>query len=188
MAVACPLIGVAQRGGTADVPQRDVTIVFTDIVGSTRILADLGEDGYLAALRRHNDVVRRAAAEHGGTLAKFLGDGWMVAFPEPAAALGFAVDCQRELASTRRTHPREAVRVRIGIHTGSPASDGDDLIGRDVVVASRLVEEAEGDEIVASAPVRQALPGSRFAGGRITDLPDLGPEVVYRVLHEEVEA
>lgn len=171
-----------------EVDQRDVTIVFTDIVGSTRMLADVGEASYLTALRRHNAIVRRAAAEHGGTLAKFLGDGWMVAFPEPRAAFGFAVDCQRALALARRAHPLEAVRVRIGIHTGTPVADRDDLIGRDVVVASRLVEEAEGDEIVASAPVRDALPQGGFAEGRIAHLRGLGPEVVYRIAHEGTEA
>lgn len=179
MGAACP---------ATDVVQRHITIAFTDIVGSTSLLAELGEAGYLSALRHHNAIVRRAAADHDGTLAKFLGDGWMIAFPGPADAVGFAVDCQRALARAGHTRPMEAVRVRIGIHTGTALEDEDELIGRDVVLADRLTRRADGGEIVASSPVRDALPGGRFTQGRIADLDGLGPEVVYRVLDEEAEA
>lgn len=178
MRAACP---------ATDMTQRDVTIVFTDIVDSTRLLTDLGENGYLAALRRHNDIIRRTALGHGGTLTKFLGDGWMIAFPEPPAAAAFAVDCQGALRCARRAHPRDAVRVRIAIHSGSALEEGGDLIGRDVVVASRLVEAAREDEIVASAPVRDALPRAAFGEERITDLRGLGPQVVYRLVREQAD-
>lgn len=166
----------------APVIHRDVTLVFTDIAGSTSLLAELGEERYLRMLRRHNATIRSTTRHHGGSPVKFLGDGWMLAFPGPEGAVECAVACQRGLEATGDDDPEGAVRVRIGVHTGAALEDGDELIGRDVILASRLVREAAPGEIVASDAVRGALQGDpRFGDPRLMALRGLGLHRVFRV-------
>lgn len=156
------------------------TFLFTDIVGSTQMLTMLGEETWLRALRRHNAVVRDAVRRHGGTALKFLGDGWMAVFGSPRDAVDAAVAVQRELAGPAPN----GFRVRIGVHMGTALAEDDDVVGKDVVLASRITHEAGPAEIVVSADVVDVLgddPGrwDRFDGGRIAHLKGLGPHLVF---------
>jgi len=161
------------------VPLRQhTTFLFTDIVGSTQMLTMLGEETWLQALREHNDVVQAAVDTHGGNTLKFLGDGWMVTFASPRDALEAAVAIQRAIAEEPSPY---GFRVRIGVHSGSAFAENGDYIGKDVVLASRITQEAGPDEIVASADVVDTLLDyeDRFDGGRIAHLRGLGPHLVF---------
>ncbi len=154
------------------------TFLFTDIVGSTDILTGLGEETWLQALREHNDIVQAAVDTHGGTTLKFLGDGWMVTFSCPRDALEAAVAIQRALAQEPSPY---GFRVRIGVHSGSVLAENGDYIGKDVVLASRITQEAGANEIVASADVVDVLHDyeERFDGGRLAHLRGLGPHLIF---------
>jgi class 3 adenylate cyclase len=156
---------------------RPLTFVFTDIVGSTEKLTTVGEKVWLRALSEHNYVVQDVVDAYGGNAHKFLGDGWMVTFASPRDAVDSAVAIQRGLARD------PLFRVRIGVHMGTAIATGDDFVGKDVVLASRITREAGPGEIVASADVLDVIgdDGDRFDGGRIVHLKGLGPHLVFGV-------
>lgn len=120
-----------------------VTFLFTDLVGSTALIDRLGDDAADSVRRDHFDVLRKAVDDAGGEEVKNLGDGLMVSFTSPVAALSCAVAMQRALAGGGQ-------RIRIGVHAGEPAQEGDDYFGTPVVVAKRLCDRAEGGQILAS--------------------------------------
>ena len=159
-----------------------VTLMFTDIVGSTERLCAWGEERWLDALHTHNALVREAVRVHAGAEVKFLGDGWMVAFADPLDALGCAAEIRRALGA-RTT---DAFTVRIGIHTGHAVKEGADFLGRDVIVASRLVRAARPGEILVSSVVRLAAGARecayRFGTGRPLELKGLGPHLGFSVI------
>lgn len=161
-------------------PARPMTFLFTDIVGSTEMLTMLGERIWLQELHEHNAVVVEAVEARGGRTLKFLGDGWMVTFASPTEALGAATAIQRALAAEPSP---QGFRLRIGVHSGNAIAAGDDFVGKDVVLASRITQEAGPGEILASADVVDTLghTDDRFDGGRIAHLKGLGPHLVFGV-------
>jgi class 3 adenylate cyclase len=94
-------------------PTGTVTFLFTDVEGSTRLLHDLGPEAYAAALAEHRRRLREAFARRGGVEVDTQGDAFFYAFPTAPGALQGAREAQEALAST-------PIRVRIGIHTGTP--------------------------------------------------------------------
>ncbi|HMC80223.1 MAG TPA: BTAD domain-containing putative transcriptional regulator, partial [Acidimicrobiia bacterium] len=151
-------------------PAGVVTFLFTDLVGSTELLQQLGDDTADELRRRHFRLLREAVSARGGNEVKSLGDGLMVAFASPLAAVGCAVAVQQAVERDNRRHSG-ALAVRVGLHAGEPLSEDDDYFGTPVVVAKRLCDRAEGGQILASALVR-ALVGSRGAH-TFCDLGDL---------------
>src|SRR5947199_10711530 len=121
-------------------PSGTVTLMFTDIEGSTRLLRELGETGYAAALAEHRSLLRKAFADHDGVEVDTQGDAFFVAFPTAAGALAAASDCQRSLADG-------AIRVRIGIHTGAPHLTAEGHIGADVHKAARIAAAGHGGQL-----------------------------------------
>lgn len=130
-----------------------VTIVCTDIVGSTRYADTLGDQRWRGVLLAHNALVREQLAKHGGTEVKTSGDGFLVSFPSSRSAVQFAVGVQDALADYRSGHPDTPLEVRIGVHAGEVERDGDDLVGRNVTIACRLCDVAAPGEVLASAVV-----------------------------------
>jgi class 3 adenylate cyclase/DNA-binding CsgD family transcriptional regulator len=137
-----------------------VTLLFTDLVGSTELLTRLGDEAYERVRRAHFRLLRDAVVTHGGHEVKNLGDGLMVTFPSALEALACAVAMQRAAARHNRALPDEPLGVRIGLHVGEPIVDEDDYFGTAVVVAKRLCDQAVGGQIIASALVRE-LAGTR---------------------------
>lgn len=146
-------------------PNGTVTILFTDIEGSTRLTELLGDNGWMALLQRHNAVVRDQAAAHTGYEVKAQGDGFMLAFSSAGNALRCAAGIQRELEDLRTDEG--PLRVRIGLHTGDAIHREDDFFGKTVVIAARIAATARGSEILASSLVRDLVENShefRFDG------------------------
>lgn len=139
-----------------------VTILFTDIEGSTALNEELGDRKWVGLLARHDKVIRGKVDAHGGHVVKNQGDGFMVAFAGADEAVDCAVDIQRAMSGngSRRADPR--ISVRIGIHKGDAVHRDGDLFGRNVSYAARVAEHALGGEILISQAVLEGgSPGIR---------------------------
>jgi class 3 adenylate cyclase len=143
----------------------NVVVVFSDIEGSTERNEALGDREWVKLLQRHEHLVRSSVDEHRGHVVKNQGDGFMLAFADPDAALRCCVDVQRELAG----HPErwQNIKVRMGIHMGSSVRRGDDLFGLNVAMAARIAGHADGGEILISDVVRESI--SLADGITVTD-------------------
>jgi len=130
-----------------------VTVLFTDLVGSTELASRLGHDTYEVLRREHFASLRTAAATHGGAEVKSTGDGLMFWFSSPADAVGCAVAMQQatDVQARSRTLP---LRVRIGMSIGEVSREDGDLYGASVVEASRLCTAASGGQILVAEVVR----------------------------------
>ncbi len=135
-------------------PDGTVTILFTDIEGSTELNERLGDQRWMELLRVHNAVVRDQIAAHGGFEVKSQGDGCMVAFGSARRALQCAIALQRAFAEHNRV-AGEPVQVRIGLHTGEAIHEAGDFYGRHVNLASRIADQAEGGEILISSLLKE---------------------------------
>ncbi|MBA3764505.1 MAG: AAA family ATPase, partial [Actinobacteria bacterium] len=148
-----------------------VTVLFTDIVGSTELLELLGDDEYEAVRREHFATLRDVIGEAGGIEVKSLGDGVMAVFPSAVNAIGCAVTLQRAVARRNRSAAARAFSIRVGLHAGEPSWEDNDYYGTPVVVAKRLCDAGGPDEIIGSRLVAD-LVGSR-GGFEFVDLGTL---------------
>lgn len=145
--------------GSADssLPRGVVALLFTDLVDSTRMLQQLGDERFEAVRQRHFQLCRDAFDRFSGHEVKNLGDGFMVAFESPTSAVRAALAVQGAVGDHNRAHPDETLAIRIGLHVGEPLIDEDDYFGTPVVVASRLCGTAGAHEIrVTEAVTRLA--------------------------------
>ena len=157
-------------------PDGTVTLMFSDIEGSTAINERLGDARWIELLREHNAVVREQVSAHGGFEVKSQGDGFMIAFPSARQALECATGIQRAITVRNGAHPEQPLRIRIGLHTGEAIREGDDFFGRDVNLAARVAAQARGGEVLVSALLKDLTKGAgefRFDGGRETELKGL---------------
>jgi class 3 adenylate cyclase len=133
-------------------PDGTVTIMFTDIEDSTPLNEELGDAAFVRLLSSHARVVEKQVARHHGHVVKNQGDGFMMVFGSPSAAVGAAKAIQSESAATaRRRHV--PVRVRVGIHEGTAIAKGGDYFGRAVAIAARVAAHAEGGQVLVTTPV-----------------------------------
>ncbi len=135
-------------------PAGFVTMMMTDIEGSTALVHRLG-DGYGPLIDGVRVLLRDIAARAGGVVVETRADEFFAVFEQPGAALDAAVVIQRDLRS--RSWPDGlAVRVRIGIHSGEPTVSDANYIGMDVHTAARVCAAAHGGQIVVTSATRQA--------------------------------
>ena len=130
-------------------------IMFTDMVGSTRITEELGDVMAVELLRAHDGIIRRSLERHGGAWVKHLGDGVMASFEDVPSSVDCAVDIQSQFASYRKT-ANIPISVRIGIHAGEPVQESDDLFGSAVQMAARICHSAKADTVLVSSEVTNA--------------------------------
>ncbi len=142
-------------------PRGTVTVLFTDIVGSTELMQRLGDDRYDVLRRGHMELLREQVAAHRGDEVKSEGDALMAVFMSAVDATGCAVAMQQTI---HREHEQfddsEQLPLRVGLDVGEPIRDGHDYHGTPVVIASRLSNAADGGQILVSQLV-QRLVGSR---------------------------
>jgi class 3 adenylate cyclase len=152
-------------------PDGKVVVMFSDIEESTALNERIGDRAWVKLIGSHDRMVRRLVGRHDGHVVKSQGDGFMVAFADPVAAVSCAVAMQRELDRDAKRMRHNSIRVRIGIHMGKSVRRGDDLFGRNVAMAARVAGQADGGEILVSEPVRTAV-GDRqaFDEGRDAEL------------------
>jgi class 3 adenylate cyclase len=142
-----------------------VTVMFTDVVGSTDLTNRLGDEAARRILEDHKAVVRECVAEHGGREIDSIGDGFMMAFGSPRRAVSCAVAIQRSLREHRRQDRYEEVRVRIGLNVGEVLERDGHPFGAAINAARRVVDYAKGSEILVAEPVKQlvgTIPGVSF--------------------------
>jgi len=158
-----------------DLPAGTVTFLFTDVEGSTRLLHDLGAERYADALGEHRRALRRAFASHSGVEVDTQGDAFFVAFPTARGALRAAAEAIEQLANG-------PIRVRIGIHTGTPHLTDEGYVGTDVHRAARIAAAGHGGQILVSAATAALLdegPLCDLGEHRLKDLS--APERIYQL-------
>jgi class 3 adenylate cyclase len=133
-------------------------VLFTDIEGSTEIVDRLGDEDARAIFREHDELIRGAAADHGGLEVDNDGDAFMLAFSSARRAVHCSVAIQRGLAG--RPADASPLRVRIGLNTGDVIAEEDRYFGRAVFVASRVASQAGGGEILVSELTKSLVDGS----------------------------
>lgn len=135
-----------------------LTVLFTDVVGSTSFFERNGDTAGLVMIHRHDETAKRAIAQHGGKVLKMIGDSAMAEFSEPAAAVRAAVEIERQFAQLNASLPEEQrVQVRIGIHTGIGFHKANDVFGDVVNVASRIVRRTAPAQILISRSMYEAV-------------------------------
>jgi class 3 adenylate cyclase len=128
------------------------TLIFTDMVDSTAHITRFGDAAGIEILREHDQLVKDVLLEYGGRVVNHTGDGFLLVFDLPAPAVRFAITLQRRLAA--RPRGARPLRVRVGIHTGEPVAEGDQLFGAAVNLAARLCDHARPDGILVSHVVK----------------------------------
>lgn len=150
-----------------------VTVAFTDLEGFTSYTSTHGDDAAIALLTTHQRAVGPIVRSRGGRVVKRLGDGLMLSFPEPEAAVLAAL----ELLGTAPA----PLRLRAGVHVGDAVVTHDDVVGHIVNVAARVTEQAGGGMVLVTCEVEEAvgdLPGVRFGKprrSRLRGVPDRVP-------------
>ena len=150
-------------------PEGTVTLLVTDIEGSTTMTEELGDIRWMRVLNKHNEAVRGCVRDHGGIELKNQGDGFLLAFPSARKALLCAVSLQKQF------HEDE-LPVRMGLHTGEVIRDGDDLYGRNVILSTRICDQARAEEILVSSLTKELTDSSGdlvFSGNREVELKGL---------------
>jgi class 3 adenylate cyclase len=161
-------------------PSGVVTLLFTDIEGSTRLLHQLGEE-YGAALAEHRRIVRAACAAHDGVEVDTQGDAFFVAFAHATDAVAAAAETQRALAEG-------PVRVRMGVHTGEPRLTDEGYVGLDVHKGARIAAVGHGGQVLLSHATRALVeaPARDLGPHRLKDLSV--PERLYQLEIEGLES
>lgn len=151
-----------------ELPEGTVTVLFTDVEGSTDLATRRGDEAAQEILRAQRELVRQQVERHSGHEVKSLGDGFMVAFASARRAVACAVGIQRALEEhNRRQTPEQQVRVRIGLNTGEVIQEEADLFGEAVNAAARIAAKAKGGQILVSETVRGVM--GRVKGVELVD-------------------
>lgn len=157
-------------------PSSSATIVFTDLEGFTRFTASEGDDVAAALIADHQRLMGPIVRSRGGRIVKRMGDGLMLTFPAPEAAVLAAVELVAAIT--------EPLPLRAGLHLGEAVVTHGDVLGHVVNVAARITEEARGGMVLASVDVRDAvvpLPGVQFGRARRTRLKGVEPMSLVRI-------
>jgi class 3 adenylate cyclase len=155
-----------------DLPSDNVTFLFTDIEGSTKLLHELGAESYAEALAEHRRVVRQACAAQGGVEVDTQGDAFFFAFRSAPSAAAAAQAITNALAPGR-------IHLRMGLHTGTPFLTDEGYVGEDVHFAARVGSSGHGGQILLSRTTRELLDSetvlSDLGEHRLKDIPEAVP-------------
>jgi adenylate cyclase len=139
-----------------------ITVLFTDIAGSTAMTQALGDAGAQKVVRAHNRVVRDALTDHAGKEIKHTGDGIMASFAKTTDGVAAAIQMQRQTLEHNQQNPDLPLGLKIGLNAGEPISEDNDLFGSTVQMSARIVDKAQRDEIFVSEIVRGICEGKGY--------------------------
>jgi predicted ATPase/class 3 adenylate cyclase len=163
-------------------PTGTVTLLFTDIEGSTRLLERLGPERYRESLELHRRLLRETFERHGGYEVDYEGDAFFVAFASAADAAAAAAESQEALAVADWPEG-QPIRVRMGIHAGEPLAASPKYVGLDVHKAARIMSVGHGGQVLVSATAKSLLDDGfevvSLGEHRLKDLAQ--PEPLYQL-------
>ena len=192
-----PLAGsVTSAASVAPPSESMVTIVFTDLVGSTALKKHLPGSDVSARNRAYFDTIlcphrKKMEAdleEYGGRVVKTEGDAYFLVFASAANAARWAVSMQKSHLQDPIATPLGALRVKVGMHTGTPLRDGSDFIGQEVDYAARITSVTQGGEILLSEVTAVLVRGAQITGLAITyrgerDLKGIGTVPIFELVY-----
>jgi len=188
--LACPPRPAHDLSVRTELPTGTVTLLFTDVEGSTQLQHRLGES-YQEVVAEHRRLLEAVFFEHGGVVVDRQTESLFVAFPRARHAVEAAAAAQQALA--RHEWPdRAQVKVRIGIHSGDPELSGDRYVGLAVSRAARICACAHGGQILLSSSARALLSDHdrsslrNLGAYRLKDFPD--PEPISQLLVDGLPA
>lgn len=141
---------------------RVITVLFTDIAGSTAMTQALGDAGAQEVVRAHNRVVREALTQFRGREVKHTGDGIMASFEQASDGVEAAIMMQKGATSHTQNHPNLPLFLKIGINSGEPIQEDNDLFGSTVQMSARIVDKAQKGEIFVSEVVKGICTGKSY--------------------------
>jgi class 3 adenylate cyclase len=175
----------ARPADDARLPRGTLTILVTDMVGSTELAEQLGDTRWWEILQVHNAFVRAQIENHGGIEVKAQGDGFLVVFASARQAILAAVAIQQAAARHSAENPSQRIELRIGLHTGETVESDGDVFGQNVILAVRIADAAApGDVLVSSLThdLTAAAGDLRFSPGEEVSLKGFSvPWRVHRV-------
>ena len=143
-------LAVGQTEGT-------VTIMFTDVEGSTRLLSTRGFTESHEIMKAYETIIDDKVAEHAGRRIKGLGDGFMISFGSVRHGVQCALEIQQAITEYSKQNPERKIRIRIGLNTGEVVEEAGDIFGAAVNVAARVAGKAKGGEVLVSEVVRSLV-------------------------------
>jgi class 3 adenylate cyclase len=180
--------GQTATGRAADdsrLPRGTLTILVTDMVGSTALAEQLGDRRWWEILQTHNAFVRAQVERHGGIEVKAQGDGFLVVFASARQAILAAVDIQQAAARHSAENPSQRIELRIGLHTGETVESDGDVFGQNVILAVRIADAADPGDVLVSGlthDLTAAAGDLRFSPGEEVALKGFSvPWRVHRV-------
>jgi class 3 adenylate cyclase len=166
-------------------PDGAVTLMLSDIADASAAATELGPERWERLLGDHHVLVEHTLAHHDGQVVKFERDGFFASFNSAHAGLHAAVELQRTFSGASSAE-HGALALRVGLHSGFVLGDPEQLMGRNVVLASRIAAQAKGGEILVSSTLKQYTAGDpRFKfeeQGEFHFKGLVGEHTVYRVL------
>ena len=137
-----------------------IAVMFTDIVGSTKLTQDHGDDAMQKIVRAHNKIVREALRNYAGTEVKHTGDGIMASFKSVPNSVEASREMMKGIAAFNKGNSEIPLQIRIGINAGTPIAEDGDLFGTTVQISARLCDKAEDGGIAVSNLVKELSAGS----------------------------
>ena len=168
-----------------------VTVMFTDMVGSTALTQERGDATAQKVVRAHNRIVRDALTEFIGREIKHTGDGIMASFSTTSNGVEAAVSIQRMTAEHNKSNPDLPLHLKIGINAGEPIAEDDDLFGTTVQLSARIVDKAQSEQIFVSEIVRGICAGKEIKFTNLGPYEMKGfaePVTLYEVIWDEAAA
>lgn len=153
----------AEWNRKSDKKAQIVTVMFTDMVGSTDMTQARGDAAAQEVVRRHNAIVRGALAQFGGKEIKHTGDGIMASFATSAAAVEASIAIQRQVSQHNKRQATSDLHLRIGLNAGEPIEEEDDLFGTTVQLAARICAATNPDQILCTGVVKDLAFGKGAA-------------------------
>ena len=141
---------------------RVITVLFTDIAGSTAMTQALGDAGAQEVVRAHNRVVREALTQFRGREVKHTGDGIMASFEQASDGVEAAIMMQKGATGHTQNNPNLPLFLKIGINSGEPIQEDNDLFGSTVQMSARIVDKAQKGEIFVSEVVKGICTGKSY--------------------------
>lgn len=174
-----------RAGDDSRLPRGTLTILVTDMVGSTALAEQLGDRKWWEILQAHNAFVRAQVERHGGIEVKAQGDGFLVVFASARQAILAAVDIQQAATRHSAENPSQPIELRIGLHTGETVESDGDVFGQNVILAVRIADAAAPGDVLVSGlthDLTAAAGDLRFSPGEEVALKGFSvPWRVHRV-------